>query len=509
MKREENRMINIKSRRECFFDSFLLNEEKTTADFRVHQPAKKECAMVINEAWENHSNSYPHIIHDGKKYIMYYVARGNKPDARYSICYAESDDGFEWRKPALNLCEFDGSKENNIVIDQYTIPDQNAYDNFCAFYDTNPACPPEKKYKACVAWCGHRTLRCFSSPDGINFSVDCVITNKGEFDSLNRAFWDAERGRYLCYYRNEHEPELSVPLMDKSFQPSIIKMLYDPERGMYRAPGESDKYFSREVSVIESPDFVNWTEPVRLSDDGADMQYYTNGVMPYPRAPHIYIGLATRYVERKAWTPNYDELCGAEMRKGRIQRQEPRAGLALTDTLFIVSRDGYHFKRYDEAFMRPGPEHPYGWMYGDCYPTPYLLETPSDIPGADGEYSIYSAAGHQSYIPNEHKLYRYTIRKDGFVSLHAGGKEETIVTKPFVYEGDKLYANIETSARGSAYFTLISGDERYESHEIFGDSIDKRIHFLDDDAVQKCEGKEIVLEIKLLDADIYSIKFER
>jgi hypothetical protein len=45
------------------------------------------------------------------------------------------------------------------------------------------------------------------------------------------------------------------------------------------------------------------------------------------------------------------------------------------------------------------------------------------------------------------------------------------------------------------------------SPEIFGDSIDKRIHF-PEDAVKRFSGKEVILQIKLYDCDIYSIHFE-
>ena len=106
------------------------------------------------------------------------------------------------------------------------------------------------------------------------------------------------------------------------------------------------------------------------------------------------------------------------------------------------------------------------------------------------------------------KLVKYTIRLDGFVSLHAGGKEATAVTKEFIYEGERLYANIATSARGNAYFTLKCGDEQYTSCEIFGNSVDKVIRFEDETAVKRLSGKAVTLEIKMYDCDIYSIRFE-
>ena len=45
---------------------------------------------------------------------MWYVGTRNSSKPR--VCYAESHDGLTWEKPQLGICEYDGSKQNNIVI---------------------------------------------------------------------------------------------------------------------------------------------------------------------------------------------------------------------------------------------------------------------------------------------------------------------------------------------------------------------------------------------------------
>ena len=94
------------------------------------------------------------------------------------------------------------------------------------------------------------------------------------------------------------------------------------------------------------------------------------------------------------------------------------------------------------------------------------------------------------------------------VPFHAGGEERRVVTKEFVYDGAELYVNIQTSARGCAYFTLKSGNEVYTSVEVFGNSTNKRVRFEDDEAIKLLCGKPVTLEIRMLDCDIYSMKFE-
>ena len=112
--------------------------------------------------------------------------------------------------------------------------------------------------------------------------------------------------------------------------------------------------------------------------------------------------------------------------------------------------------------------------------------------------------GKDSY----NKLVKYTSRLDGFVSMHAGGEKKKVVTKAFIYEGEEFFANIATSARGGAYFTLKSGDNIFRSVEVFGNSTNKRVRFENDDAVSTLSGKLVTLDIELYDADLYSIKFE-
>ena len=138
-----------------------------------------------------------------------------------------------------------------------------------------------------------------------------------------------------------------------------------------------------------------------------------------------------------------------------------------------------------------------------------MMEVPSEIEGAENEYALFINEGYRSYTKCN-RLRMYTIRLDGFVSLHAGGECKAVVTKPFTYSGEAMFVNIETSARGSVYFTLVdeASGKKYTSHEIFGNSCDKRVHFLDDEAVARLSGKTVRIEMMMHDADLYSIRFE-
>jgi len=215
------------------------------------------------------------------------------------------------------------------------------------------------------------------------------------------------------------------------------------------------------------------------------------------------VGFPSRYICRPGWNGSFDELCGKDARLERM-KDCTRYGLTVTDCVFMSSRDGWHFNRPDEAFIRPEPEEPYGWVYGTAYPSWGMIETPSDMPGADPEISIYVFENHWADKPAD--FVRYTIRLDGFMSLHAGAKEKQIVTKPFIFDGSEMRINFATSARGYLFITLTAEDGTVlESCETFGNSTDRRVHF--DGDVAALAGKAVTMTVRMLDADLYAIRF--
>lgn len=502
-------MIEIGNRLEVFFDDYIVNAEKSTAKTKLHEPIRRGAAITFDAAWEGNACGYPNIILAEGRYYLYYRASAYVGGTSY-ICRAESADGITWTKPAYGIVRINGSCENNAIVDRGMMERFGAkhMNDFYVFYDENPACPPERRYKAVLSTAGEGSLISLVSPDGIRFTRYGVMAEQYAFDSQNLAFYSRVHGRYFCYYRHEHKPDPSVLFHEYSLKQATADKLWDPKTMSTREPAPEDESakMMRDIRVMESPDFIHWSESslIGLKDDR--FQLYTNTVQPYPRAPHIFVGTPMRYNERKAWTPNYDELCGREARMERIMKGYARAGLAITDAVFMCSRDGYRFARYDEAFMRPPTENPHSWMYGDCYAAAGLAETPSDIPGADNELSLYVIENYRA-VGGREILARYTLRLDGFVSKHADAEEALVVTKELVYQGDALYANIATSARGYAYFTLKCDGEVYTSYEIFGNAVDKKIRFPDPEAVGRLAGRPVTLEVKMMDADLYAIRF--
>ena len=183
----------------------------------------------------------------------------------------------------------------------------------------------------------------------------------------------------------------------------------------------------RLIGVAYSPDFKTWSEPVGLTyPDSPPQQMYTNEIAPYYRAPHILFGFPTRYVARPL-TRHVRTLDPVPLREKLIAADQ-RVGTDLTDGVFMSSRDGATFHRWDEAFLRPGPQAEGRWIYGDNYQSYGLWETKSSTPGAPNEISLHFNEG--AWRDDMHRLRRYTIRLDGFVSLNAPLAGGELITKP-------------------------------------------------------------------------------
>jgi len=476
-------VLNIGKNREVFWDNYLIDTDKTTAFHRIN-PIKNE-KVVFNfdkEMWiENCSLSYPCILKTDTGFRMYYgVCEYGKARPYIAICVIESEDGIHWHRPNLDIFPHEGLEENNIVL-------ENIRDSAFVFYDTNPSCDPSEKYKA-VGLAEEpvdggekvKGLWCWTSSDGYHFKLSHLLTSKGHFDSLNTMFW--KDGLYYCFFRSFH---------------NII-------------PGAYTSKATRDVRMMTSEDMFNWTEPVMIQfNDPLDIPLYTNNAAIYDRAPQLFVGFPVRYCERPFMTDNIRQHKSINVKLDAIKVCEleqdiEREALVATDCIFMCSRDGKNWFRYNEAFCAPGPETEDNWVYGDCYPAYYWVDANED------KFYMYCVNKHLT-LESHSELLLYEIRKDGFACMMAAGEEKELITKPFIFEGKDLHLNFSSSAYGRIYVQVL--DEACnpiseESYELFGDSIDRICGFNDGKDFSAYAGRPIRLRFRMFDAKLYSMKFE-
>lgn len=445
---------DISSRWELFIDDWLVDRRENLS-FKLHHPLAKEVAITFDEPWEGNSCAYVTVFEDEGIFRMYYRGadydqKTGKPTHPEFTCYAESKDGINWTKPELGLFEFNGSKKNNIVWQGI------GTHNFTPFKDKNPNSPPDARYKALGI--GEGGLYAFKSSDGINWQLmsnEPVIT-EGAFDSQNLAFWDELKGCYVEFHREFNEGY-------------------------------------RDIMTCTSGDFLNWTKPRFLDYGDAPREHlYTNAIIPYFRAPHIYLGFPMRFFP---------------------DRQKDVPG-GLSDGVFMTSRDGMHWHRWLEAFIRPGPM-PERWVHRNNMTAWGILITKSSLPGAPNELSIYSSEGYsEGYLRAQCRLRRFTLRMDGFVSIQAGYQEGELITHPLKFDGKELLINYSTSAGGRILVEIldeggnpIPGYSLNECIEIYGDEIEGVVHWKNGSDVSKLSGQVLRLRFVLKDADLYALRF--
>jgi hypothetical protein len=303
---------------------------------------------------------------------------------------------------------------------------------------------------------------------------DPVIT-RGAFDSQNLMFWDPVRQEYREYHR-------------------------DFRNGV------------RDIMTAVSRDPLHFPEPSWLSYPGAPVEHlYTNQIVPYDRAPHIFMGFPARYTERE-WGDPLFALPGLDERLARA-RAHPRYGAAVTDALFMTSRDGVTFRRWPEAWIRPGPRQRNSWVYGDNYVFWGMIETPSSTEDAPPEISVYASEGYWEGCSNS--VRRYTVRLDGFVSLNAPLAGGEVVTKPIQFDGGNLTLNLETSGAGDVQVEIqdadglpVPGYRLEECPAILGDSLRHVVRWRQVGGdVRPLSGKPVRLRFRIRDADLYAFQF--
>lgn len=443
--------ISIGERREPFVDLYLVDQMKGVSH-RFKQPIE-----IRNLAHPPSDGYYATVIFEKGKYRHYcrevipgYQGSDEDGNPGEVTTYEESTDGINWTRPNLGLFEVNGSRSNNYVLANMS-PFSH---NFSPFLDARPDCPPEERFKALAGTVMKSTgLVAFVSADGIRwkkFREEPVLKpHPGQmiFDSQNVAFWSPVEKQYVAYCR-----------------------LYTNNL--------------RSIIRATSSDFLAWGafESVPANLEGEHL--YTSQAHPYFRAPHITIGLATRFF--------------------------PNQG-SSTDIMLLSSRDGRSFDRVmKEAFIRPAPTKE-SWCNRGNFAALNIFPLKNDRPGVPEEWR-YSVLDYMGMMVRDRIYY---LPVDGFASIKAPFEEGEMVTKPLVFSGKELMLNFETSAAGfirveihDAAGNVIPGYSAADMKEDLRDNSRGTIVLWKGGSdVGKLAGQPIRLRFVMREADLYAFQF--
>ena len=236
-----------------------------------------------------------------------------------------------------------------------------------------------------------------------------------------------------------------------------------------------------------SKDFVHWTQAKRIDLGDTPMEHlYTNSVIPYFRAPHIYVGFPMRFVPSR-----------------KLVKECEHPG--VSDGVFMSSRDGVHWdRRFMEAFIRPGPERN-NWTHRN------IITAWGVVPTGEDEMSVYYT---EHYRHPTARLRRGSLRLDGFVSVHASYAGGELVTKPLVFAGKELVINYSTSAVGSVRVEVrdekgapIAGRTLRNCPETYGDGTERVVSWKKGGDLSNLAGRPVRLRFVMRDADLYAVRF--
>ena len=196
----------------------------------------------------------------------------------------------------------------------------------------------------------------------------------------------------------------------------------------------------------------------------------------------------------------------------------------------MTSRDGRIWSHVAdrETFLPLGP--PGSWdskMIMTVAQPPFVIKDDTIAIYFDGDDTRHDAAMRNvGTTGSDRSIGRATLRRDGFCSLDAGSREGTFTSKAFVFTGNVLVINAETSGDGyvvaeilDADGNVIEGLSRAFCYEFRGDEVrhvvawkanpegqvEGKIAYLARSAM--AWGREIRLRLYLKQAKLYSFQF--
>lgn len=443
-------MITLGKRIEMFTDDYLIDTVNRIV-LTLNRPECREKVLTFEKEWEGAGSLGLTVFRDGDKIRMYYrgfPTGASDLDEMQTSCLAVSDDGIHFERAEVDRIAYKGIKKNNIV---YMGVEAH---NFSPFLDANPQCLPDEKYKAIGGILSTGGIHIYGSADGIVWHEleDKAVITDGAFDSMNIAFYDRYIKKYRCYSR-------------------------------YFTRGDWQGF--RAIQSCTSDDFHIWSAQTKNHYIGQDKIYehfYTNATQPVPGAEHMLISIPMRFAESRKKIPEHN-------------------GGGVSDCVFMTSRDGVNWNR-------PSKE---AWIYGGLNKrewTQRCFITLSGIIPAGDEFQFYVMKNYM--WPNDdgngEGIWRYTIPAYRFASLHAGADGGGFTTKPFVWEGDGLRINYNTSATGFIRAAVIGADGFGfdECGEIFGNEMVYEITW-NGKTLREFKGKEIKLAFEMNDAYLYAL----
>ena len=475
--------------KQLFIDHRFI-EQSNNIRLQVNPPVKRPGAAIRSDKpWDAFNLIYYSIAKDGDVYKIWYQAydKDQWGAGIPRMCYAVSQDGLNWEKPNLGLVEYNGSKDNNIVLKEQSK---------LGYVFIDPHGTPEQRFKMLS---GIGTTRLRTSPDGIHWTLHSQVVWRPDWDTQKQAWWDPHIQKYVIQTRVQLKTlnDLPFPFVApiESNPPVVAPKLHRPIRALGRL----------EVDDIMKPWPTDGVVTVMTADEqdppGSDI-YHPGGVYQYPYASDAYFmfPLTYQHFQQGEGHPSND---------------------GVNDTQFAASRNGINWMRYDrQPFIPRGlPGDP---DYGDTHASNYFVRHGNYLyqyyrgwPWTHGGYRTLSASDRKDRKNWGRAFVGVVVhRLDGFVSADAPQEGGYLITPTMIFDGHCLEMNIDVSAMGGLLVEIqdetgepIPGYTLDDWDRFLMNDVAYIVHWKGNPDVSHLSGKPIRLKIAMRSAKLYAFQF--
>ena len=473
--------------RQLFLDDFNLGA-LYQVERKIHQPHKYEGNPVIraDQPWEKAPGRYAapgktaaqseHIqatsapIWDPREKVwkMWYGSRSGTG-------FARSRDGIVWEKPNLGKKEFQGSRNNNLIVVEGE-PEASV-----AHVIWDPIGSRENRYKGLLT--GPRGRKPVVSANGLDFTVLDVAL---------------------------------IPSQDTS------QLTFDEMGKQYILTVKHRGPFGRSVFLSLSKDFRSWTKPELIFHaDALDQQLGAERIYEHMVNPKLYTPLFNEpsqynteiykmpifpYEGVYIGFPNYFESSGITPPHHNNQDGINSAKLATSRDLRTWVKVGNR-----DVFL------PVSELGEGVIDTAQVLPLSRPIRKGDELWIYYSGLDVRYPVEGAYKgaIHLARLRRDGFVSFWAGERGGFVETRAVRFEGKRLFVNTDAS-RGELRAevidergrTVLRGWSKDLSQTIDSDQLNVELSWQGRKGIEELRGQNIRFRFHLKEAHLFSFWIE-
>ena len=469
--RQKPDIININTGRQLFTDDFLI--EETNMERLCHKPVdySGNPVLVADKEWEFTRSGRPYaapfsdgVWYDEKddKFKMWYLAGAGKKnlDNGFYTCYAESDDGKNWKKPLLDIIP------GTNVVDTFL---RDASTVWLDKFEKNP----EKRYKFFNIEQPWQYVLKYSS-DGIHWSRG--VAQSGSIGDRSTAFYNPFTGKWVLSIRTSKR--------------------------------RTDGSYSRGRNYIENTDpelLVSLAHQIKKEADDKHIIYWFGPDSMEQRNPG--------FPDFKPGIYNFDVIAYESIMLGFFNVHKGpendvcrKLGIPKRNEINIgFSRDGFHFYRPTHEVFIGVNESENAWNYGN-------VQSINGVPIIVGDSLYFYNSGRQlNNIYNDSHMSTglSTLRRDGFVSMLSGKKDGFLLTEKVSFDGKYFFVNADV--QGTLRVEILdennepaNGYKKDDCIAFTGNSTRQPISWKNKKNLSDLEGKVIKIKFYLTDGDLYS-----